>query len=270
MISVTLVKTAVVIMREGAEALLIIAALAAYLGRVGAEGKVRVLYWGSGLAIAASATAAWMFWLFFDGGHSDLLEGVVMLLAAGVLIYVSGWLFAKRDAAAWQGYIKGRVEAAIGTGGMLALGAAAFLAVFREGAETILFLYALASEGSGAQAATAGGIAGGILLGGGVLVAAFLGVRKLALRLPLKPFFTGTAVLLYGLAVLFIGPALIEFQEMEWLPYDSAPVPEWLVGIGVSDTFEGLAIQLALLAAVPIALKLMPALRAQNPAEAPG
>jgi high-affinity iron transporter len=264
MMSVTLAKTTLIILREGAEALLIVAALAAYLGRIGAEGKIKVLYWGATLAIAASAFAAWMFWLFFDGGHSDLLEGVVMLLAAGVLIYVSGWLFAKRDAAAWQGYIKGRVESAVGAGSLFALGMAAFLAVFREGAETILFLYALVSESAGAQASAAGGIAGGILIGGGILVAAFIAVRKLALRLPLKPFFTGTAILLYGMAVLFIGPALLEFQEMAWLPYDSAPVPEWLIDVGVSDTFEGLAVQVALIALIPLALKFIPAMRAHT------
>ncbi len=264
--TIILAKAALVLLREGAEALLIIAALAAYLNRLGASDKTRVLYTGAGLAVLASILVAVLTWLFLDGEHSDMVEGITMLLAAGVLIYVSGWLFARRDVAAWQGYLKDKVDAAVSAGGLFALGTAAFLAVFREGAETVLFLQALAADGGGWSLSLVTGVA----LGTAGLAVAFFAVRGLALRLPLKPFFVGTAALLYAMAVLFVGPALMELQELAWLPYTGVATPEWLGEIGVAASAEGLVLQGLLIAAVPLALKLLPALRPRRDAPAAG
>lgn len=256
-------QSTLILLREGAEALLIIAALSAWLVRSGEGEKARVLYAGAGLAVLASFAAAWMFVALFGGGHSDILESVVLLLAAGVLIWVSGWLFARRDVGAWTAYLQNSMGRSLSRGSLLTLGFAAFLAVFREGAETILFLQAIAIDGNGWTLSLLAGIAAGL----GAVMVAYLLVRKLAIRLPLKPFFVGTAALLYLMAVLFIGQAVMEFQEMMLLPYSEIAMPGWLAEIGLSNTQEGLLTQLIMLLAVPLALRLPAFRRRAVPAE---
>lgn len=258
MSTVTIGQAAFIMLREGAEALLIIAALAAYLTRTQAADKVRVLYWGAGLAVTTSLVLAYLLQAFLGGGHNDLVEGATMLFAAVVLIYVSGWLFARRDAAAWQGYLRDRVDSAVGaTASVVPLGLVAFLAVFREGAETVLFLEALASGVNG----SVGAVATGVALGGIALGALFVAVKSLAIRLPLKPFFTVTAALLYLMAVTFVGQGLLEFQELAWLPFTPVAAPEWLEDLGVGVSWEAIGLQIGLLLLIPVGMRL-PALRA--------
>ncbi|MDH5750403.1 MAG: FTR1 family protein [Rhodospirillales bacterium] len=249
--TVTFTESALILIREGAEALLIIAALAAYLNRTGLTEKIRVLYWGAGWALVASGITAVIFEYFFGGNHNDLLESVTMLLAAGVLVYVSGWLFFKRDAANWQKYLHDKVGNAVSNTNMWALGSVAFLAVYREGAETILFLQATAIKGGGWTPS----LIAGLLAGAAVLLAVFLAVRKLALRLPFKPFFIATAAFLYVLALLFTGQGILEFQEMGWVSLtELSAVPGWLVDIGVNPTVESVTVQVLMILAVPLTI----------------
>src|SRR5256886_9153940 len=102
----------------------------------------------------------------------EALEGVTMLLATAVLFYVSYWLLSKIEVAKWNAFVKGRMEEALSTGSGFALASVAFLAVYREGFETILFYKALlTSAGSAGGAPAARPEAGGsILRGGGQLV----------------------------------------------------------------------------------------------------
>ncbi|MDR3354943.1 MAG: FTR1 family protein, partial [Synergistaceae bacterium] len=135
-------------LREGFEAILVIAAIAAYLIRSGNLRQTRIVYISGFAALIASALAAVAIQLVFEvsGANQEILEGVAMLLAVVVLFFVSNWMVAKAEAEAWKRYIEGKVQAAVETGSSFALGAAAFLAVFREGAETILFYQALLGE----------------------------------------------------------------------------------------------------------------------------
>ena len=134
-----------ILFREGIEAMLVVAALVAYLRRSGYSDKVKVIWWGCGLALVASVAAAWLLnsVIQASGANREMLEGVTMLIAASVLIYVSYWLTAKKDADRWQAFVKEKMDKAMGEGSLFALGLVAFLAVFREGAETILFYQAL-------------------------------------------------------------------------------------------------------------------------------
>ena len=90
-------QSAAILLREGLEALLVVAALAAYLEKAGARDRLPALYAGAGLAVIASLITAWLFALFNNGEHNDLVEGVVMLAAAALMLYVSGWLFVRQD-----------------------------------------------------------------------------------------------------------------------------------------------------------------------------
>src|SRR6185312_17116365 len=99
------IQAAVILLREGLEAMLVIAALAGYLNKAGAGHRVQALYGGALGAVAASFVAAWLFAVLNSGDHSDVLEGLIILLAAALMLYVSGWLMVKQDPKGWQEYL---------------------------------------------------------------------------------------------------------------------------------------------------------------------
>src|SRR5271154_196147 len=131
-----------ILFREGLEALLVIIALVAGTRETGQTARVRDIYLGAGIAVGASAALAWAVNHFIADNTSDTLEGIFQLLAAATLFYVSSWMTSKGQAKQWNNFIRAQVDAAK-SGPGLALGLAAFLAVMREGAETIVFFQAL-------------------------------------------------------------------------------------------------------------------------------
>ena len=131
-----------------------------------------------------------------------------MLLAVLVLFSVSYWLISKVEAAKWQKFIQEKVGSALDHGGGKALALVAFLAVFREGAETALFYQALINE-SGALLP----LFLGMIVGGVVLAVIFTLFYKFGVRIPMRPFFTVTSVLLYYMAFVFLGKGIRELQE---------------------------------------------------------
>jgi high-affinity iron transporter len=240
------VQALVILLREGLEALLVIAALGAYLSRAGQSGRLTWLYAGAGLAVIASLITAWAFETFNNGVHNDIMEGVVILCAAALMLYVSGWLFLRQDPRAWQGYLKQQADkVASADRGGLAAAALAFLAVFREGAETILFIHALAkSEGGWSFPLIAG-----LILAGAALVMLFFAINLLAHRLPLRPVFVVTSAMLFLMAIKFIGDAIQEFQEQLILPYDQVKTGgQWLLALGLNPTIEALTAQAIVIA----------------------
>jgi high-affinity iron transporter len=164
--------------------MLVIAALAAYLGKAGAQHRLSVLYLGAGAAVVASIIAAWLFELFNNGVHNDILEGVMILIAAVLMLYVSGWLLLRQDPKAWQGFLRNKAEAVLAkqTGAAVAL--LAFVAVLREGAETVLFIHALAKTSDGWSASLFSGLA----LGTVVLIVLFMIINVVAGDCHCAPF----------------------------------------------------------------------------------
>lgn len=235
----TFLQALLIMLREGFEAILVVGALVAYLRRLGAADKVRVVWSGVAAALVASLGAAWAMTALIrlSGPQREAVEGLTMLFAAAVLTYVSHWLFAKREAARWQDYIKAQIAQAVSGGQALSLGLAAFLAVFREGAETVLFYQALAAGAPGEGAAIAGGFAVGCV----GLVALYWLMRSASLRLPLGLFFGGTAVLLYGLAFVFVGQAVLELQGAGWLAATQVAWAPTVPALGIFPTVESLA-----------------------------
>ena len=157
----------VILLREGIEAILVIGGIIAYLIKsgnkkqvraVGNKKQVRAVYIGSVFAIALSFGAAILLNTIkaanatSGGANQELIEGVTALIAVAVLFYVSNWMLSKSESEAWQNYLDKKVESSVSRGSMLALGFTAFLAVFREGAEVILFYQQIitdAQEGDG-------------------------------------------------------------------------------------------------------------------------
>jgi high-affinity iron transporter len=129
------IQAAVILLREGLEAMLVIAALAGYLTKVGAGHRIQALYGGALAAVGASIIAAWLFAILNSGEHSDVLEGIIILFAASLMLYVSGWLMVKQDPRGWQDYLAHKADHALAQDTVWAVAALAFLAVFREGAK---------------------------------------------------------------------------------------------------------------------------------------
>lgn len=237
-----------IIVREGFEAILIIGAIIAYLVKSGNKDKVRIIYHSAFFALLASVvTAVAARYLFnISGASQELLEGITMLLATAVLFSVSFWLLSKVEAQKWQNYIKSKVASSLTTGNTLALWSVAFLAVYREGAETVLFYLALLS---GSPSGQIGSISLGFAAGVVVLAVIFVAIRWGSLKIPLKPFFIGTGILLYYMAFVFAGKGIRELQEAGMVGTTIVPNLPSLEFLGVYPTWQGIALQSVLLLA---------------------
>lgn len=242
------IQSGTILLREGLEALLVIAAIAAFLTRSGASaGQRRSLYWGAGAAIIASAITAVVFDQFYNGAHDDRIEAGVVVLAAGLLFYMSGWLILKQDPKQFKAQLERGARLALDNGTTYSLALLSFLAVFREGAETILFLHALAGTVGGYSLAFFAGLA----LASLCLVLMFASMQWLAIRLPLRPVFLVTSGFLFLMGLRFIGAAVQEMQEQAWLEITQLEIPDWLDLVIVNPTREALLAQ-AMIAAVAI------------------
>jgi high-affinity iron transporter len=251
----------VLLLREGFEAILIVAALMAFLAKAGAVGRRRYVAQGAWAAVAASVLTAVVVELLFEitPGEREALEGVTMLLATAVLFYVSYWLLSKIEVAKWNAFVKGRMEDALSTGSGFALASVAFLAVYREGFETILFYKALLTSassagGSGVPGEAAAAVAAGIIAGAAALVIVYMAINRFGVKVPLKPFFAVTSAMLYYMAFVFAGKGIADLQEsglvrttvVEWAP--RIPV------LGVYPTVQSLLLQLLLVLLLVIAI----------------
>ena len=243
-----------IIVREGVEAILVVGAIIAYLVKTGNKDKLRPVYAGSLLAIIASFLAAWLLSLIKSANDiipQEVVEGITALIAVVVLFYVSNWMVSKSEAAVWGKYIEGKVSSSVKTGSTFALGFTAFLAVFREGAEVILFYQQYLGDGYGSY------VWGGFATGCVVLAVVFLVIRFLSVKLPLKPFFLGTSILMAIMAISFLGNGINELIEGNVIT-ESLILKDFLSGIiptgsevltvlGIFPTIETLLPQIILL-----------------------
>ena len=233
------VQAAVILLREGLEAMLVIAALAGYLTKAGAAHRVQALYGGALAAVGASFIAAWLFAVLNSGDHSDILEGVIILFAAALMLYVSGWLMVKQDPRGWQEYLSQKADQALSQDTVWAVGALAFLAVFREGAETVLFINALATAEGGWSA----GLFAGLATASVGLAVLFYFINLIARKLPLRPLFIVTSAFLFIMAIKFVGEAVQEFQEQAIITVTEVKGSALLTAIGLNPSMEALSIQ---------------------------
>jgi len=253
-----------IILREGFEAILIVTAIMAYLVKTGNQDKQGVIVNSVVVALLASVVTAVLLKLVFhaSAASQEVLEGATMLLAAVILFTMSYWLVSKAEAAKWSAYIKGKVQGSLSSGSMKALWFTSFLAVYREGAETVLFFQALTP---GADATGLAGIAGGFVAGCIGLAFVYWAMRAGALRLPIRPFFQATSALLYAMAFIFAGKGVMELVEGKLVsPTLVSWVPE-VPALGIYPYWESLLPQAALVVAALVALAVV---SRQRPAEA--
>ena len=201
-----------IIVREGLEAILVIAAIIAYLTKSGNGKSLKNVYIGAVAGIAASfaaaAVLAWAKRAFASAGLAqEIIEGITALIAVCVLFYVSNWMISKAEAASWSRYIDGKVQTSVEQGSAFALAFTAFLSVFREGAEVVLFYQPMLSEGN------PGMVWAGFGAGCVLLVFVYLAITKLSIKLPIKVFFTATSILMAIMCVSFLGSGIKELAE---------------------------------------------------------
>lgn len=255
----TAFDSAAIILREGLEALLIIAALLAFLRRSGHSHQRGWIWFGGGLGILASIVAAFVLQAVFSqataGQSREVIEGITGLIAASLLFYVSYWLHSKSNLRAWQTYIDTRTGQMLKQGSVAGLAFLAFLSVFREGAETTVFYLGMA------PAITLSDLLLGLGLGSvGLVIMAFL-ILVIGVKLPLRLFFQVAGLLVYYLGFKFLGSGIHALQVAGTLPTSPVLTIPALPIVGVYPTWETLVPQILLLV---LALGIFLYLRNQN------
>jgi len=234
-----------ILFREGMEAMLVIVALTAGTRGAG-RGRSREIYAGAGIAIIASIMLAWAVNHLISDDANDTLEGVFQIFAAATLFYVSSWLTSKGQSDRWRKFINDKVENAEHSSiPAIALALTAFLAVMREGAETIVFFQALTNGAT--ELAERHAITAGIAAAAVALAAALVIVRRAADRIPLGIIFKATSILLYAMAVIFIGQGVASLQEASIVPATFIDYVPTIPMLGLYPTLQTLGAQTALL-----------------------
>jgi len=197
------------LLREGLEAILVVVAIIAYLVKTGNQKLCKQVYIGMGFGVICSFLLAFLIDWLLGGVGQELMEGITMFLAVAVLFWVSNWILSRSEEQAWSRYIKSQVQKSIDENSGKALIFSAFLAVVREGAELVLFYKAMLTGGQTNKLYAFYGF----LVGTVVLVVIYLIFRYTTVRLPLKPFFMFTSILLFLLCISFMGKGVVELTE---------------------------------------------------------
>ena len=246
-----------IIVREGLEALLIVAAIVAYLVKNNHQDKLPVIRQSVYVALLGSVITAVFFQLIFSnsGASRELLEGFTMMIAVVMLFMMSYWLLSKVEAQNWKRYLEGKLSTALTAGSLIGLWLTSFLAVYREGAETVLFYYALVGDAK--SAVSYAYLFAGFAVGVVILAICYFIMRYTVVKLPLKPFFMFTGSFMYLMAFVFAGKSVLELIEGKLFePTLISGVPEisWL---GIYPYVETLVPQAVLLVAAVFAFIYM-------------
>ena len=230
-----------ILIREGLEALLVVAAVIAYLVKSGNKRFARWIYLGVVAGLAGSGLVAVLFTFLFGGSGpiQEISEGVCALIATLMLLWTSNWMLNKSSVEAWNNYIRNKTEAAVagaqskvesgqglGLGMIASLAMLSFLAVFREGAETVIFYESIYSMSQDAPGMWVGGLAAAA-----VLIVIFLILRFTSVKIPIGPFFLVTSIVMAALVVIFAGGgihALIEGDLIEGTYLSTVPTNDWI------------------------------------------
>ena len=215
----TVFASLMILLREGFEAILIVGAIIAYLRKSG-DDNLKPVYRGSLWGIVASIIMALILigltkFGFESGQGQEVVEGVTMFIAVAVLFYTSNWMVSKSSSEAWSSYIKGKVQSSVDKNSMFSLAFTCFLAVFREGAEVILFYQAMFSGSDGHGTVSA--VLLGILIAAVLLVFVYKAIILTGKKLPLKPFFLATSILMFVMVISFVGGGISEFVDAGWI-----------------------------------------------------
>jgi high-affinity iron transporter len=234
-----------ILLREGLEALLIVAALAAFLVRTKRQDGLLYIHFGW---IGALVLGLFTWWaslslISISGASREITEGVAAIVATLVLLYVGFWMHDKTSAAKWKKFIDDSMHKALTSGTLWTLAGLSFIAVYREAFETILFYQALWAQTNeaGKTMAFSGFMSA-------VVALAVLGwlIMRYSVRLPLRQFFSVTGGLMFILAIIFAGKGIAALQEAGVLV--SSPVNFFRIDLlGIYPNLQGLLVQFVLI-----------------------
>ncbi|MES2120095.1 MAG: cytochrome c/FTR1 family iron permease [Pseudomonadota bacterium] len=238
----TFVGALTILLREGVEALLIVVAMLAFLRKGDRAEMTRPVHYGWISALIGGILTWWAATelITVSGATRELTEGFGSVLAAAVLLFVGIWMHGKAQAGEWQRYIREKLSDAVTSGSAWFLFLLAFIAVYREIFETILFYIALAAEGN------IGALVAGALTGAVLLAAIAVAMLKFSQRLPIGKFFAYSSALVAILAVVLAGKGVAGLQEAGLIgttPIDG-PRITWL---GIFPTLQGILAQIVVL-----------------------
>jgi len=239
------VSSLFVLLREGLEGILVLAAVIAFVVKSGQRSSLIYIHagWGGALLLGIFTWMAATWLVDISGASREITSGVTALIASAMLIYVGFWLHDKTHARAWQKFLKDKVGAALEQKTVWALALIAFFAVYREIFETVLFYQALWTQ---TTEDTRPALWGGMMTAVLTLLAVGWGLFRFGIRLPLNAFFSATSILLAIMAVIFAGQGVASLQEagiVESSPVNFISLPM----LGVLPTTETLMTQVAVI-----------------------
>ncbi|KQY80884.1 cytochrome c/FTR1 family iron permease [Pelomonas sp. Root1444] len=234
-----------ILLREGLEALLVVVAMIAFLRKAERPDVLGYVHagWVTALLAGAATWGAATYLVTISGANREVTEGLSSLFAAAVLVSVGVWMHQKSVAGQWQAYLRERMSAALNRKSAFFMFGLAFIAVYREVFETILFYAALWGQGN--DHAILAGLAAGIL----ALVAITVLLLRFSATLPIGKFFSASSWLVAVLAVVLTGKGVAALQEAGWIVPSALPSPR-LELLGVYPSTIGLAAQAVVLAFV--------------------
>lgn len=239
-----------ILLREGLEAILVVAAIIAYLIKTGNKPAVKFIYLGILLGLAASGIMAVVLNVVYgaSGANQELVEGWTALAAMLMLLFTGNWMLSKSSVESWNRYVRTKTEASVAAGSVLSLALLSFLAVFREGAETVLFYQALLGMAAGSESQ----IWHGAIAAAVVLVIVFLLIRFTSVKIPIGPFFFITSLFMALMVVVFAGGGLHELIEAD--VFDGTFMPTWPTNdfLGIYPYVQTVAFQAFMLVIVAV------------------
>lgn len=233
----------IILLREGLEALLVVIALVTVLIKTERRDTVRYVHYGWITALIAGLVTWWAarHLITISGASREVMEGFASLLAAVVLFYVGFWMHSKTSAQQWQAYIRNHIHKHLSTGTLWGIAGLAFIAVYREVFETVLFYESLLTQALPSQNTT---IIAGLLTGVLALALITWFMIRFSLRLPIGKFFSFTTYLMLVLAFVLIGKAIAALQEAAIVPASPMPMHLSISWLGIHPTWEGISSQL--------------------------
>lgn len=244
--SVNFLSALLILLREGIEAILILAAISAVLIKTGRTDMLRYLHigWISALAMGGLTWFAASQFINISGANREMTEGITALVSATMLVYVGFWLHKQTHAMHWQHFIRAKVSQSLTNSALTGLAIVAFLAVYREVFESILFFHTLWLQTNPDGHLQ---IVSGMFTAVALLVLIAWGIFKFSVQLPLKLFFRVNSIFLYLLAIVFAGKGVAALQEAGKLRVDPVNFFE-IDALGIFPNLESLGIQAAMIA----------------------
>ncbi|MGG3488964.1 FTR1 family iron permease [Brevibacillus choshinensis] len=240
----------VIMFREGLEAILIIVSLLTFLKKSGNEDKRKWIWSGAMIGIIGSALLAILLSIVFSnlstGSSRETIEGITGIIAVLFMLTIGAWLHKKSNLQAWNRFVEKTIGTSLAKGTLWSLSFTAFLAVIREGAETIIFYMGMAATIHMTDL-----IMG---IGGALIVLAIIAyvIIKLSNRIPIRPFFLVASLLLYYMAFKFIGASIHSLQVTGSLASHSSDYLLYAPQLGIYASWETTVPQLIVLAVILI------------------